>query len=68
MSKTMMLAACAVAATAFSAKGDFDMDRSVMSDKYWSIWNDEVQAKIDADIAATAATGSRPDYHSKLPQ
>ena len=50
MNKTMMLAACAVAATAFSAKGDFAMDRSVMSDKYWSIWNDEVQAKIDADI------------------
>ena len=50
MNKTMILAACAVAATAFSAKGDFAMDRSVMSDKYWSIWNDEVQAKIDADI------------------
>ena len=50
MNRTMMLAACAVAAAAFSAKGDFAMDRSVMSDKYWAIWNDEVQAKIDADI------------------
>jgi len=50
MNRTIMLAACAVAATAFSAKGDFAIDRSVMSDKYWSIWNDEAQAKIDADI------------------
>ena len=31
-------------------RGDFTMDRSVMADKYWKIWNDEVQAKIDADI------------------
>ena len=26
------------------------MDKSVMADKYWAIWNDGVQAKIDADI------------------
>ena len=29
---------------------EFKVDRSAMSEKYWSIWNDEVQAKIDADI------------------
>ena len=28
----------------------FALDKSVMSDKYWAIWNDDVQAKIDADI------------------
>ena len=29
---------------------DFNIDKSVMSDAYWQIWNDDVQAKIDADI------------------
>ena len=29
---------------------DFTPDRSVMSDAYWAIWNDDVQARIDADI------------------
>ena len=28
----------------------FVLDKSVMSDKYWEIWNDAEQAKIDADI------------------
>ena len=28
----------------------FQIDRSAMSEAYWKIWNDEVQAKIDADI------------------
>jgi len=28
----------------------FELDRSVMSDKYWEAWNDKVQSKIDADI------------------
>ena len=35
-----------------SASADFRIDRSVMSDKYWEIWNDAEQAKIDADIEA----------------
>ncbi len=26
------------------------IDKSVMSDKYWAIWNDAEQARIDADI------------------
>ena len=30
----------------------FVIDRSVMSDKYWQIWNDDAQRKIDADIEA----------------
>ena len=28
------------------------LDRSVMSERYWQIWNDDVQKKIDADIEA----------------
>ena len=32
------------------AAAEFKIDRSVMSDEYWKIWNDEAQAKIDADI------------------
>ena len=35
---------------ALSASAEFKMDKSVMSDAYWQIWNDDVQAKIDADI------------------
>ena len=35
---------------AIPALADFQIDRSVMSGKYWEIWNDDVQAKIDADI------------------
>ena len=34
------------------ASADFKIDRSVMSDKYWEIWNDAEQSKIDADIEA----------------
>ena len=32
------------------ARAEFKVDRSAMSDKYWEIWNDEVQARVDADI------------------
>ena len=32
------------------AFAEFAVDRSAMSDAYWKIWNDDVQAKIDADI------------------
>ena len=32
--------------------GDFAIDKTVMSDKYWADWGDEFQAKIDADIEA----------------
>ncbi|MCQ2388761.1 MAG: endo-1,4-beta-xylanase [Kiritimatiellae bacterium] len=35
------------AATSFGA---FTVDKSAMSDEYWKIWNDGVQAKIDAKI------------------
>ncbi len=44
--KTMMLFALAAAAV----HAEFKIDRSAMSDEYWKIWNDDVQAKIDADI------------------
>ena len=36
-----------VAAAVSVAQG---IDKSVMSDKYWAIWNDAEQARIDADI------------------
>ena len=35
---------------ALSVSAAFQVDRSAMSDKYWAIWNDDVQKKIDADI------------------
>ena len=35
-----------------SAFAGFLLDRTVMTDAYWRIWNDGVQAKIDADIEA----------------
>ena len=38
---------CFAATAAFA---EFKIDRSVMSKEYWAIWNDQAQAKIDADI------------------
>ena len=43
-----MIVVAALAATA--AQAEFKIDRSVMSEAYWKIWNDDAQAKIDADI------------------
>ena len=43
-------AALCFVAVASSAWAEFTLDRSVMSEKYWSIWNEDVQRKIDADI------------------
>ncbi len=47
MKKTV---ASAAAMIALAASAEFQMDRSAMSDAYRKIWNDDVQAKIDADI------------------
>ena len=44
------LATTAALALALTAQAEFKIDRAAMSEKYWNIWNDEVQAKIDADI------------------
>ena len=44
-----MAATAAFVGTGFGAE-PFKVDRSVMSEKYWQIWNDDVQKKIDADI------------------
>ncbi len=41
---------CATVALAGFAASAIELDRSVMSEKYWEIWNDEVLAKIDANI------------------
>ena len=37
-------------AVSVASHAGFLVDRSVMSDAYWKIWNDDVQSKIDADI------------------
>ena len=39
-----------VAGISLSAAADFQIDRSVMSDAYWELWNADVQSRIDADI------------------
>ena len=39
-----------LASSVLSARAEFKVDRSAMSDKYWEIWNDQVQARIDVDI------------------
>ena len=39
-----------MAVIAAASHAAFTVDRSVMGDEYWAIWNDGVQAKIDADI------------------
>ena len=33
-----------------SARAEFKIDKSVMDARYWELWNDEVQTRIDADI------------------
>ena len=52
MSKTgKVLSLGAVAALGvLSAEAAFKMDKSVMSEKYWQVWNPDVQKRIDADI------------------
>ena len=35
---------------ALSAQARFEIDRSVMSENYWKVWNDDLQKRIDADI------------------
>ena len=47
MKKTI---ATAAALLALGASAEFRIDRSAMSDAYWKVWNDDVQAKIDAGI------------------
>ena len=51
MKSKLAMAACLAAAVSV-ARAEFAIDRSVMSEKYWTIWNDDVQRKIDADIEA----------------
>jgi hypothetical protein len=49
MKKKIVTLCAAGAAMAASA---IEIDRSVMSDGYWKVWNDAEQARIDADIEA----------------
>ena len=44
------LAASVLMASASAAQ--FQIDRSVMGEKYWRIWNEKEQSRIDADIEA----------------
>ena len=39
-----------LASLVLSASAAFQVDKSVMDARYWELWNDEVQARIDADI------------------
>ena len=39
-----------LASLVLSASAAFQVDKSVMDSRYWELWNDEVQARIDADI------------------
>ena len=41
---------CVCLFAAWTAKAEFKVDRSAMSDAYWAIWNDAEQTRIDADI------------------
>ena len=58
---------------ALSASAAFKVDRSAMPDKYWAIWNADVQAKIDADIekyrkadtAVAAAQGGKVAFRGR---
>ena len=47
---TSVCAAVGCVISADAAETAFAFDRSVMSEAYWNLWNDEVQARIDADI------------------
>ena len=49
-----VVAAVVSLAAPLVAFAGFQVDRSVMGDEYWAIWNEGVQAKIDADSAAKA--------------
>lgn len=49
--RNLILASCILSVAPF-ARAEFAIDRSVMSDAYWKIWNDDVQRMIDADIEA----------------
>ncbi len=46
--RTLLIAFTALFLTA--SLSAYEPDRSVMSEKYWKIWNPEVMKKIDADI------------------
>ncbi len=46
--KETLVALSALAAV--SVQATFTLDRSVMSEEYWKIWNDDAQRRIDADI------------------
>ena len=50
MHQRIIIASTFAMFAAYVASAGFDIDRSVMSDAYWAIWNGDVQAKIDADI------------------
>ena len=50
MLNRLMAGVLAIAAVAPMARAEFAVDKSVMSDRYWAIWNAGEQARIDADI------------------
>ena len=48
--KKMAFCAAGAAVLSAMAASAFEIDKSVMSDEYWKVWNDAEQARIDADI------------------
>ena len=48
--RRMCFGFAAALAVPLASFAEFTVDRKAMSDAYWGIWNDDVQAKIDADI------------------
>ena len=59
VSRPASFALAAIAPLAVCAA--FEIDTSAMSDAYWKIWNDEAQAKIDADIETYRKTDASVD-------
>lgn len=50
MKNIVILTVSAFAAVCARADAPFVMDKSVMSEKYWQIWNDDVQKQVDENI------------------
>jgi len=50
--KGKVVVSVALVLATMGASAVVQIDRSVMSDAYWKIWNDDVQRQIDADIEA----------------
>lgn len=64
---TVLTVLCLFTGSVFSASGSGEIPRDVMSDQYWSIWNESVQKKIDADIEANRKADAAVDLEKIKP-